>query len=201
MTSEVAIANRALTKLGAARILALTDDVKNAREINSMFESVRDDELRRHNWNFAITRTSLAALVATPSWGYERQFQLPSDCLRVVQVDEFYYVSNLSDYRTTADAPFQIEGRKILTSLDAPLKIRYVFRETDPQQWDSSFIEAFACRLALEACDAITQSNTKKDIIGREYDMAIKMAKRVDAIENPPDAMPDDSWIMSRLVY
>ncbi len=200
MSSEVAIANRALTKLGANRILSLDDDVKEARTMNSMFAIVRDSLLRSHWWNFAMTRTTLPKLAAVPAWGYENQYQLPSDCLRVVQVDEYYYASNLNDYRTTDDALFKIEGRKILTNLSAPIKVRYVFRETDTQQFDALFIEAFASLLAFEACEDITQSNTKKEMIWQAYEKAIRTAKRVDAIEQPPANIADDSWMLSRLI-
>ena len=56
MASEVDICNRALSKLGAARITSLTEDSVNARACNAMYESVRDAELRAHPWNFAMKR-------------------------------------------------------------------------------------------------------------------------------------------------
>lgn len=199
MASQVEICNRALSKLGARRINAITDDVKEARELNAAWDMVRDAELRRNAWNFAVTRATLPALVTTPAWGFTREFQLPADLLRLVQVGEHYYVSNLTDYRTTMDVPFQVEGRKILTNLDAPLKIRYVRRVEDTQQWDAQFVEVFASRLAYETCEAITQSNTKKEIAWNDYRAALREARLVDAIENPPEPMPDDSWMLSRL--
>lgn len=199
MASSVEICNRALTKLGARRILSITDDVKEARELNSMFDSVRDAELRRNPWNFAMTRTALPALVTTPAWGFAYEYQLPADCVRVVQVHDVYYIANLTDYRTRMDVPFQIEGRKILTDLDAPLKVRYIARIEDTQQWDPLFVECFAARLAYECCEAITQSNTKKEQAWADYLTAVRQAKTIDAIENPPEPLPDDSWLLSRI--
>jgi hypothetical protein len=199
MASQTAICNRALSKLGAARILTITDDVKAARELNSMWDIVRDGELRRNVWNFATTRTSLAALATTPAWGFTYEYQLPSDFIRVVQVNDSYYVANLTDYRTMQDVPYQIEGLKILTDYSAPLKLRYVQRIEDTQQWDAAFVEAFASRLAYECAEAITQSSTKKQEAFEDYKVAIRSAKLVDAIENPPEPLPDDSWLLSRL--
>ena len=66
MAGKVEIANRALTKLGAERILLLTDPSKEARVMNAMFDTVMDAELRRHRWKFALKRATLPALVATP---------------------------------------------------------------------------------------------------------------------------------------
>jgi hypothetical protein len=204
MASQTSICNRALTKLGATRILSITDNVKAARELNSMWDSLRDAELRRNLWNFAITRDSLAALVDAPAWGFAYQYQLPTGCLRLVQVGEHYYVHNLSDYRTMPEAPFQVERGStgtsvIMTDFSAPLKIRYVQRVEDTAQWDALFVEAFASRLAYEACEAITQSSTKKGEVWEDYKQALREAKLVDAIENPPEALPDDSWLLSRL--
>lgn len=199
MASQTAIANRALTKLGASRILSLTDDVEAARVINSMWDIVREAELRSKNWNFSITRTSLAALLSAPSWGYDHAYQLPSDCLKVIQVGEYFPGVSLTDFRSSNEAEYQIEGQNILSNLDAPLKIRYVADITDTGLWDSLFVEAFASRLAYESCEAITQSNSKKQSAENDYTKAIREAVRADAIENPPEPLPDDTWMMSRL--
>jgi hypothetical protein len=199
MASQVEIANRALTKIGEARITALTDNVEAARVISSMWDMVRDAELRARNWNFSITRTSLAALVTVPAFRFLYEFQLPSLCLKVIQVGEFYPGPSMSDYRNASESEYQIEGRKILTNYPAPLYIRYVSSITDTGQWDALFAEAFACKLAMEACEKLTQSNTKRQLADGEYDKAIAAAVRSDAVENPPEPLPDDAWLLSRL--
>lgn len=199
MASQVEIANRALTKVGESRILSLTDDVEAARVVSSLWDIVRDAELRVRNWNFSLTRASLPALIAAPDWGFAHQYQLPSDCLRVIQVDEYYPGPSMSDYRTSSEAQYQIEGGKILTDIDAPLKIRYVARIEDTGSWDAAFVEAFSCRLAAEICERLTQSNTKRELAEAQYAAAIRMAVRADAIENPPEPLPDDAWVLCRL--
>lgn len=199
MASQTEIANRALTKIGEARILSLSDNVEAARVVYSCWSHVRDAELRARNWNFSMTRTSLAALVSAPAWGFQYQYQLPADCLRVIQVDEHFSGPSMSDYRTRSEAAHQIEGGKILTDIGAPLKIRYVARVEDTGIWDALFVEAFACRLAAEVCERLTQSNTKRDMAWQEYKTAIREAVRADAIENPPEPLPDDTWMLSRL--
>lgn len=205
MASDVEIVNRALTKLGAERILSLTDDVKNARVMNSMFVSVRDAELRRHNWNFAVKRASLAASTTDPDWGFDNAFPLPSDFLRLLDIDGSWSAVGLADYVGYDNAIFRIETvgddniKCIVTDLSAPLLIRYTRRVTDANLMDSAYIEALACRLAAEGCESITQSNSKRDLAMREYNDAISSAILANAIENPPSALADDSWVMSRL--
>ena len=200
MASNVQIANSALTKLGASRITALTDNVKAAREINAIFELRRDYLLRTHNWSFAMTRTSLPALDETPAWGYTTLYQLPTDCLRVVQVNDTWVVPGLSDYTSGPDSePYKITGRRIETDIGAPLKLRYIKRVTDPAQFDAAFVEVFASDLADQVCEALTQSNTKREATRAVLRQSLLEAVRSNAIELPPEAIPDDSWVLSRL--
>lgn len=199
MANQVQIVNSALTKLGAKRITALSDNVKEAREMNAIYELRRDACLRAHNWNFAMERTSLAALTDAPEWGYSAAYQLPTDCLRVVQVNDTWIIPGLADFIGGPDEePFKIEGRKIVTDWGAPLKIRYIKRITDASQYDALFVEYFASDLAYQACEALTQSNSKAERAEKDLKNAVIAAVRANAIELPPQPIPDDSWMASR---
>lgn len=200
MASSVEIANSALTKMGETRIMSLTDNVKAAREINAVFDLRRDALLRAYNWNFAMKRAQLSALSDAPSWGYTYQYQLPSDCLRIVQVSEFYVIPGLSDYIAGTDSePFRIAGQTIETDFSAPLKVRYIRRVTNSGEFDVLFNEVLACDLAVNTCESITQSSTKKESLKEDRKEALQQAIRANAIELPPQVIQDDSWIMSRL--
>lgn len=196
MASDVQIANYALTKLGASPILALTDDNVQGRTLNRIFTLVRDAELRRGRWNFAIKRTTLLALVAEPEWSYSLQYPLPVDFLSLVQVNDTY-IRPFSKQKTL----WQVENGAIVTDLIAPLKVRYVYRVTNSALFDPLFVEAFACKLAFEACEAITNSAQKKQALGEAYKEAMMEARSADAIENPPDELPWGSWLESREGY
>lgn len=200
MANTIQIINSALTKLGAKRITALTDNVKEAREMNAIYELRRDACQRAHNWSFAIERTTLPALSDAPSWGYAYAYQLPSDCLRVVQVNDIWVIPGLADYISGVDdEPFKIEGRKIVSDWSAPLKLKYIKRVTDASQFDALFAEYYACDLAVNVCEALTQSNTKKESAKDDLQQALLDAIRANAIELPPQPIPDDSWVMSRI--
>lgn len=199
MASQVEIANRALTKLGAARIISFGDDNKQARAVTSMFDILRDAELRAHCWSFSVKRASLPTLTTTPDWGFAYEYQIPSDCLRIIQVNDVYPGPSMDDYRNASTAEYAIEGNKILANFAAPLKIRYVSRVAETPKWDATFAEAFACRLAMELAEDLTQSGQKKEMAQAEYRQAILYAIRANAIEQPPQDLPDDSWAMSRL--
>lgn len=198
MAADVDIANAALTKLGAGRITALTDDNDRARVMNARYADVRDAELRRHRWRFAMTRASLPALSSTPLFGYAREFQLPVDYLRLVSIGEYDVGLDMSDYRNAPTALYSIEGGKVLTSLTAPLAIRYAKRVTDVSAMDPAFREAFACRLAMETAERITQDSTKRRLAFGEYKEAIREAVRANAIEAAPEYPSDGEWVMAR---
>ena len=198
-SSETEIANRAVTKLGDERLLSLSDDTNAGRVMNSMFAQVRDAELRRARWKFAIKRTALTALVAKPTFGYQYQYPLPADYIALVQVND-YYVRSLSKNK----GPWSVErlsddsGTGLLTDLPAPLNFRYVSRITDASRFDPLFVECLACKLALEACESLAKGIVNKDGLRQEYKFALISAASADAIENPPDEFPWGSWLDAR---
>lgn len=189
MASNADIANRALQKLGAKRITILTEDSRNARAVNAAFETLKEAELREHPWNFAIKRVQLAAETTAPPFGRARYFQLPSDFLRILPPDPEYNMNDLD---------WQIEGRLIATNDSAPLDVRYIYNVTDPNTMDVLFRECFAARIAMELCEELTQSNTKKAAAEADYDNAIAKAKRTNAIERVAAKPPEDTWVTVR---
>lgn len=191
------IANRALQKLGAERITTMDDNNTRARAVKANYELLRDDLLRGYPWSFAMTRTTMEALSDAPAFGFDFAFQLPSDCLRVVEVGE--YTVSLTDYRQGSNAPFKVEGGKVLSSQAAPLPIRYVQRVADESLFDPAFTEALASRIAAEVAEELTQSDAKVQAAAQGYLRAIRRAENLNAIENPPEDLPDGSWIMARL--
>jgi hypothetical protein len=199
MATEVEIANRALTKLGANRITALNENTKEGRTVNSLYEIVLDAELRANNWKFSIVRASVSADVTAPVYGFQRAFSLPSACLRVLSVGEYDPPVDLSDYVGADNSPYVIEGRKILTDYASPIKIRYIGRQDTPDNFDAAFIEAFACKLAMEMAEPLSASDTKLARAAQQYKEAITAALQANAIEAPPKKISDDAWVVARL--
>lgn len=184
MASTVEICNRALSKLGQIRITSLTDNNKAAKACNQAYEYVRDSVLRAHVWNCTVSRAQLAPLSTTPAFGFDYEYQQPSDCIKVVEVDTSYQ--------------WVVEGRKILTDQGTTLDIRYQVREEDPNQYDSLLQEAIAARLAYELAEELTQSNSKKEAALNDYHMTMSDAKLRDAQEQSPAELYEDDWINVR---
>lgn len=199
MPSRIDVANRAALKLGTEWISSFNDQNKFARAISLCYDGLLESELSKNRWTFAIKRASLPALAAVPAWGFERQFLLPTDCLRLDWVDGAGRSEYLANFLADSTSPFRIEGRYILTDLEAPLSIRYITLADNPNEWDPCFLNAFSARLAYECCEHVTQSKTKKSTLWGEYQDEIANARRMSAIQNPPASIPDGSWMEARI--
>jgi hypothetical protein len=185
MASVIDVCNRALDKLGQSPITSLEDGNKAANLCNRTWPVVRNRLLRSYPWNFAVKRDSTAPESDTPSWGATYQHSLPADCLRLIEI---------LDVRTTE---YEVEGNKILCD-DEVLYIRYIREVTDPNEFDALFLDAAASLMAFEMCEALTQSNTKKDVLWNEYNENFAIARRIDAQVNPISQFEEDSWIEAR---
>jgi hypothetical protein len=192
MASVVDICNGALNQLGASTILTLTEDSKNARLCNARYTQVRDSVFRSHPWNCLQKRVQLAADTDTPAWGFTKQYTLPSDCLRVLTILDY-------------DADYKIEGRKILTD-NSTMKILYIARITDPNEYDELLRETLSAALAADIAYAVTSSNPTASNMYNLFKDKLKEARFVDATEgqnqNPEKGMADvvgaDTFINSR---
>ncbi len=187
-TSKVAIANGALQRLGAKRIESLTQDHPNARSMNVAFDRVIKAEIRRYGWNFAIHRASIAADGDDPVWGDWNRFSLPNDYIRLLRDDE-----------SGINVDWRIEGLFILSRDAAPLQFRYLRHIDDPNYYDSLFIEAAECKLAMVCCKEITGSHSNAAGVKIDYDDAIAEAKKSNAIEKEAQEFPEDEWLLARL--
>lgn len=178
--------NSALQRVGATTIMSLSDNSPEARACSVAYDSNRRDELRKHPWTFAITRAQLAPDATAPAFDYKYQFTMPSDCLRILRP---------ADY----DLDWVVEGRKILTNNDTVLNVRYIVDVTDPTQWDPNFYNVVAGALAVDICERLTQSNTKKQMLVQQYESDVRMARRMNAFEAGPTTPVDDPWWIARL--
>jgi hypothetical protein len=185
MPSVIDVCNLALSKVGHGSITSLDDGTTTANLCDKLWPIVRDAMLRDHPWNFAVGRKTLAANVEPPDWGFSSRFSFPSDCLRLLEV------------RDLSTREYQVEGRNILANASV-LYIRYVRRVTDPNEYDSAFVDAVAIKLAIELCEPLTQSSQKKQMLLQEYEEVITRAKRADGQENPPTIFEEDDWIKVR---
>ena len=195
MATEAGICNSGLSKLGNNRINSLTEGTPAANLCLEQYDKLRDEMLRAHDWNFAASRVKLAQLSATPAFGYDYQYALPSDWMRTISVhpDDEGAVY-LADYATESTAD---EGRVLLTDY-TDVYMRYVRKVEDPNVMDPAFREALAWRLAVELAVPLAKSGSLRDRMVAGSEAALSMSKSVDGQDDPPQAVPDGSWVTGR---
>lgn len=198
MASQNSIANHALDLVGEPSITDISDTTERAVKLAAMWDDTRDAALRARLWRFSIARDSIAVLAAAPAWGFDYQYQIESDVVRVVQVDQYFPPPILSDYVQGDSAYYRIEQDKILTNIASPLKVRWVLNSIVVGLWDPCFARVMACDLADRVSTRLTESETIKARIKAERRDAISEATRANALEQPPAMIADSSWVASR---
>ena len=169
MASVVDICNGALNQLGATTILSLTEDSKNARLCNSRFTQVRDAVFRSHPWNCLQKRIELAADTDAPAWGFSYAYTLPADCLRLLRILDY-------------DSNYKVEGRKILSNTSS-MKILYIGRITDPNEYDESLRETLSAALGADIAFAVTSNNQTASNMYNLFQDKLKDARFIDSTE------------------
>lgn len=196
MAANVDIVNRALSKLGETRITSLDSPGKAAGLAASLFDTVRDSEISAHAWAFAKHRMMLPAEAEHPPFGWAYQYLLPADCLRVLEAG-LWPQAVMDDYIGGDTSQYALEGQRLLTNLGPALNLKYLMRVEDPGLFPPAFVEALACKLAVEMAESLTGSNSKRELAWKEYEMAVKQARRINAISLPPQAVQDDTWMLA----
>jgi len=183
----VEIANAAATVIGtSARLTAPGDDTTLGRAVASVWNIERLAALREGAWNFAVKRESIAALADAPKHGFTAQFQLPPDCLRLLEIHEL------------PGDRWQLEGRAIHADATGPLKVRYLADITEPALFDPAFAKVFSLRIALAIGNRIAGSAFKEELNWSKYRRALADARAIDALENPPIEQYESSWVTAR---
>lgn len=277
-TSKLDICNRAIQKLGGPALSNLNGTDKYTVAVLRAYDDALQSELRTHNWNFAIKRTTISAPTITitaitaaeppvvtytgtdpsngdriyiedvsgmtevnntyyriadvntgsntleltdeddgtdidgtgftaytsggtgticPPWGFNRKFALPTDFVRLIEVDGMSGVSSvLGGIGHTVD--YSIEGRYITCNDSGPIFIRYVYLNSTVTDMDNLFTEAIACRVALECSTEIKQNDANYQKLSSDYNYIISTAKRADSIETPGEVIEEDDWLKAR---
>lgn len=185
MVSEVSICNSALAKIGAPRIASLTDGSTAAQVANEQYAKIRDQVTSAHPWVFAKKRQSLALLDTTPPFGFKLAYQLPDDCLGVLEVNDELI-------------PYKIEGRQLLCDYTG-IMILYISQVTDPTLFDQTYLTALEFRLASEFAYAITQNATLAQSMYTAYKAELKEARSINSQRGgTPNTVIQDTFIRRR---
>lgn len=175
-SSSIEICNQALMLLGDKTIADFNEDSAAAKLCSTLYPLARDAVLRLHPWNCAVKRVKLTPKSQTPEYGYANAFTLPPNLLRLLSID------GLTDYK--------VEGREILSD-SSSISVRYIYRNENVNEYDSLLVEAMSGYLAYKLAYPITKSSTVREEMKAIFGDLLKLAKSVDAQEEPQDTIGD----------
>ncbi len=184
-TSSVEIANSALIKIGAERIVAMSDSNARALIMNEQYDKQRRRLLIAHPWNFAIQRLELAENAVVPINGWDHAYDLTTSVLRVLEVND------------DSSVEWVVEGRQVLTN-ESECLIKYIKDITDTTQFSKYFEEVLALLMAADACVSLKGNATHAANLFAAYKQALSEARTMDAQEGSNMQVEADLFLNSR---
>jgi len=161
------VANQALGRLGTKQIGTISETTNpNANYCRKFIGGAVEDVFNEFSWKAATKRVQLAQLTDTPAYGFEYQYQLPSDFIRCVEVD-------------AGGEKWSIEGEQLLTDADE-VYITYTARPADATKLPPYLRNLIAIRLADILSGPITKSESTQTKIRAEYKEALARALSAD---------------------
>lgn len=111
-----------------------------------------------------------------------REFSLPSDLLLLLEIDGFNALSTYP-YQYGEYKQYDVVGTNVYCNKDS-ITLSYT-AAVDEDKFDATFVNAVCCRICYELAEVLTQDDQKKQTWMNEYLLAIRDAKRVNAIQLP----------------
>jgi hypothetical protein len=179
MSSKVDIANQALTRLGANRIISFDDDTTEADVMNVTYEPTKRAFLRSYPWNCASRRAKLAQLAEPPVNEYKYAFALPEDSIKIYDVfaGDYLLVREGSER-----SEFRIEGKKLLTN-HTNIIVLYTY-DINESLMDAHVERAFVAKLAADCCYPIQGSPGNQQTWIQLAELEMVEARTTDNLES-----------------
>ena len=127
----------------------------------------------------------IATTPVVPPYRWTRTFSLPSDFVRLVEVQDS--VDN-----------HEIQSDKLLTDLTT-VRVDYVKQVTDVATMSPMLREAIAAKVAFEIALRVTNSNEKRQLMNDHYRATLSLARNIDASQRSADSTKTEGWLKSRL--
>lgn len=186
--SDIALASRALIRLGAAPISSFADGTAESEIAGALYAPVRDALLSSYGWSFASGQVALTMLEDPPLADYANAFQLPVDFLRAISAGTGGRGRGLN---------FRIARNALHTDSNDVL-LSYIFRP-DESEFPPYFDAVLIARLAAEFTIPVTENTSRAETMFRLAELEFERARQIDAQQDSPNRIEDFSLINARL--
>lgn len=198
--SRTQVINDGLRHISANLIADPDEDTESARQAKGVYDQVVRAELESSAWFFAKTQAALPQNATPPLFKYARAYNLPSDFVRLVEMEDRWVFSVMRNIDVNPIPQYEMQGRAIFTDIAAPLRVAYLRDITsDPTVWSPLFANVVAAALAIRLAMPLTKSEGMVSLASKIYSSELARAKKSNAIQMPPAQIPDGSWITARV--
>lgn len=173
---KLAICNAALMRCGSEPIALAeltTPTSKRGLAVTSQYEITLKEILNDSPWNFATKRVELSATGNTPLFKFTQQYNLPSDTIRVLELED--------------KVEYRIEESALLCDVEGTVKVKYIFFQNDPTKYSGAFVKAFYLKLAEDISYLMVQSAALQGAITTEAERYLRKARSMNSQEGTPE--------------
>lgn len=187
-TQALAIANRALARLGEQRMSLWGETSRNGQAVALHYEPTVAELLRTVPWTRSRTRAALALVTVQPVTallaGFTAAWNLPTGCVMALDL--------------ASGLPYLIEGAVLLTDDPAPTLL-YVYRSATAElTWDALFTAAVELRLASKLAFELTAKPELGTLLFQEAAAILNDARRVSLFEAKSSSSGAALWTDQR---
>lgn len=186
--TATSICNMALLKISDIQINSITASSPVARVCNLLYEPTIKALLRSFDWNFARRQATLTATATNPTFNWARQYPLPADFGRLINLNQFDDFSSKPPYEIQGGFLFTNEtsANIVYTSVDVAetlfthefvqvLVATFASKLVVPLKADMTLIqvclaEATAMMNVLQSADVSEQNTRRAVLLGTNYD-------------------------------
>lgn len=203
MASKVDIINMALTRLGEQPIGAIDEGSEPANIAGRIYDIVLESELRKWPWTWATTTQELTSIASETPPDFATAFALPADYIKMVEITDptmgttYWRWNPHREVDVRFGNEWEIREKKLYINTDY-VTIKYVKLQTDTTKWDSSFVDAFAWKLAMEMAMSLSEQPAMVDIARSQYYIEMNIARGNSGAETRRSSSVSTDWIRRR---
>lgn len=185
MSTKVAICSSALLMVNADEITSFEDETREARLCASLYETTLENVLQMHPWRFSINQVVLAQLTETPEFDFDYAYQLPSNTLRVIGIDNTTLPYKIYEDMIYSDA----------TSMKAEIQFR-----PNETEFPSYFRRTLELEMAKTLSLALLGDESKHQILQQAAVRQMQSARSIDSQNQPTLSFDDNNFLFTNVI-
>jgi hypothetical protein len=197
VTDRLSLYNGALREIGERQLASLSENRESRRVLDGVWNNGAAVKfcLEKGQWNFAARTVRLDYSPSVePEFGYRRAFVKPTDWVRTMAL--------ASDDRLSNPIIQYEDGNNFWWADEDQIYVRYVSNDAsyglDYSLWPETFVKFVETYIANEIVWPLTQNRQKKEVLERDWRLALRQARSSDAMNQPTQFPPPGRLIRAR---